>query len=237
MSRESIGLEIATVTIKPEQRGLVPEILMRLDEQTLSPELRKRWAANGLRGGLLGVNLPESINFLLMEAADRRKHPTAEAQQYLDKQVFVQCRESSGSDIDLWGNRNMTLRFDDGAVTEGAGLQEAQCMMQVFGSPQGIAGAEVRIVPAVEHGPLRQKYVVQDNAFHIEAKPEQVTYEELALAVSLRPGEVLMVTGNGDQVESLGASFFHHGGQQKILLIRLAQTPIAELFESEFESQ
>lgn len=235
MSKKSIGLEVATVTLQADQLGMLPEIFSRLDEQVLAPESRQLLSLNGIRAGVLGVQLPESVNLLLIEAADRRRHPTAETQPIEDDLRFVQCREKKGADAKLWGIRDVAAKFNDGEVAATETLSQAECLMRLFGVPQGGAGATIRVIPEIEFGPLRQKYVVQDNAFHMEAKRDQRSYEDLEMEIPLRSGEVMMVTCNPASEDSLGRAFFfdHSQQSQKLLLVRLVQTQIDDLFESE----
>lgn len=231
MSSQSIGVEIATVTLQPDQAHLLSDIFSRLDEQVIAPEIRQTLVDNGFRAGLLGVQLPEPIIMLLMEAADRRRHPTAETQPYLDEQRFVQCRAQKSVPTKLWGVRDLTTRFRNGEVTSVEEMSQAECLLNVFGVPQRNAGAAIRLIPEVAHGPIRQKYVVQDNAFHMEARRDRRTYHELAIELVLRPGEVLMVTCDTEPTKSLGRDFFLNGNLQKLLLIRLTQTQIDDFFD------
>lgn len=231
MSRRSIGVEIATVTLQPEQTDLLPEILTQLDEQVVAPEIRERLARNGFRAGVLGVQLPDSINLLLIEASDRRQHPTAESQTYADEQRFVQCRERKSVTAKIWGVRDLQIVYDNGEFQSTERLSQAESMFSVFGTP-GKGGGIVRLLPEIAYGPIRQKYGVQDNAFHLEAKRDSRSFDDLAFELALRPGEVLMVTCNTWPTGSLGSEFFTNGERRKILLIRLAQTPVDEFFET-----
>ena len=222
-------MEVATVTVQPHQAALVAEIFRQVDEQVMDPELRQRLARNGFRGGILGGRIPDSLHLLLMEASDRRRHPTAETQAFQDEQRFVQCRESKSYPASIWGSRQVAMVRDDGHLKVREAYDQATCVMNVFGRPCG-DGAMVRVVPQVLHGPMRQRFVVEDNAFHMEAKRDERTYEDLAVEFAMRPGDVVMLTSHAAE-DSIGRAFFESHGAQKVLLIRLAQTQVSGLFD------
>jgi len=236
MSRDSIGIEVATVTVDAERLYMLDEIFSRLDEQVIPPESRQLLALNGFRAGVLGVQLPENLKLLLLETSDRQLHPTADTQQYQDQLKYIQCRSDTPREVKLWkAPRDIATKFNNGEFESADDLKEANCHVRVTGTPLDSMSATIRIVPEIAYGPLRQQYVVQDNAFHIEAKRDIMEYDQLTMELSLRSGEVLMVTCD-NVPEKLGHSFFVDPvhGSQKLLLIRLSQTQVANYFEDDF---
>lgn len=238
LSSDGIGIEIATVTVLPEQRELLPKVLAELDEQVLDTEIRRLLALNGVRVGVFGSQLPESIHLLLMEASDRTIHPTGETQWISDEQRYVQCQPGKTFEIPIWkAARNIELQFDNGHFLIPESLDVAIPTLQFAGQAKGEA-AQLRLWPLVHFGPLRQKYVVADNTFHFEAKQEQREYDQLEIEIPLQAGEVLLITCDEKQTHAdanpqpLGDSFFldEHRGAQKLVLLRLAQTPIQDTF-------
>lgn len=229
MRSTSVGLEVATVTLQPEQQEWLTEIFSELDEQPLASAVRARLAQNGLRAGTLGTRIPESINLLLIEAADRRKHPTAENQSYGDELRFVQCRADSPVATDLWGIRDLAFasRFETMDLQET--IRQAQCQLSLTASPKN-GGAQLHVVPEIVSGPMRQRYVVQDNAFHLEAGRDVRAFKELAVDVFLQPGEIFLMTNHQWPEDSLGKALFDVAGRQKVMLVRLAQTQTDDLF-------
>ena len=236
MSRDSIGIEVATVTVSAERQHMLEDIFSRLDEQVLPPETRQVLALNGFRAGVLGAQLPENLKLLLLETSDRKQHPTADTHQYQDDLKYIQCRPDSPRLVKLWkAHRDIVANYNNGEFATSEELEEANCHVRVSGTQNGSLGATIQIVPEIEFGPLRQQYVVQDNAFHIEAKRDVIEYDQLAMDLPLRSGEVLMVTCDSDP-KKLGQSFFVEPdyGSQKLLLIRLSQTQFEDYFETDF---
>lgn len=236
MSRDSIGIEVGTVTVDAERLAMLDEIFSRLDEQVIAPESRKFLAQNGFRAGVLGVQLPENLKLLLLETSDRQQHPTADTQHYHDDLKYIQCRSDTPREVKLWAaHQDIVANYNNGEFETSEELKEANCHVRVTGEPNNSMSATIQIVPEIEFGPLRQRYVVQDNAFHIEAKRDVIEYDQLAMKLPLRSGEVLMVTCDSDP-KKLGSSFFIDPvrGSQKLLLIRLSQTQVEDYFESDF---
>ncbi len=235
MSRDSIGIEVATVTIDAERLGMLDDIFSRLDEQVLPPKSRQFLSRNGFRAGALGVQLPENLKLLLLETADRQQHPTADTRQYHDTLQYIQCRRDAPRRVQLWQKHgDVVANYDNGEFKTSEELKEANCHLLVTGKPNDSLSATIQIVPEIAYGPLRQQYVVEDNAFHIEAKRDVIEYDQLEIEMPIRSGEVLMVACDGDP-KKLGSSFFVDPvyGSQKLLLIRLSQTQVEDYFESD----
>lgn len=237
MSRDSVGIEIATVTLDSERMGMLESIVAVLDEQVISPGTRRHLARNGFRGGILGTQLTEEIELLLLEAAERRLRPTAESyQEGTDQQRFVQCRAGKRVDVGLWGaQRLLETKHDDGDFTTPDAYAQAACQMAVQCKPDDLGGCQVQLTPEIEHGPPRQKYVVDGSSFHVETRRERAVFEDLKMRFPLQPGETLIVTCNQLAEPRLGQNFFQNATstKQKLLLIRLAQTQIELSFDDE----
>lgn len=234
MSRNSVGLEVATVTLDADNYHLLDEIIHSLDEQVMDATVRRHLADNGFRGGLIGTQLPTAIQLLLLEAADRRERPTAETFRELpDQQRFVQCRSGKRVDVPLWGTIPVAdIKHNDGELTVTDTLQAAACKLGLVSEPAEDNGARITLKPYIEHGNLRQQYVVDGGAFHMEAGREEVAYDDLEMEFSLQSGETLLITCTEDKA-MLGQTFFRNadGTKQKLMLVRLAQTQIDMSFD------
>ena len=144
MSRNAVGLEIATVTLQPGQEGLLPEIFSDVDEQVIVQNKRRILVENGIRTGIVGSHIPEALNLLLLEAADRRRHPTAEAQRYLDQQRFVQCRPGKAVLMKLWGTREIPDAVRTLSQMPNVAATPGDFFVSVLGESQVGSGAKVR---------------------------------------------------------------------------------------------
>lgn len=239
MSRDSVGIQIATVTLNHNQGRQLQETMRELDEQVMAVDQRRRLAANGIRAGTLDTQLPSAIRLLLLEATHRREHPTAETyNRSQDQQRFIQCRSEKRYVVRLWDPLD-TLEIDhfDGDTTLRESFEDASGQMAVRCTPLGSRGATVRLTPEVEHGKVRQKFVPSGGAFHLVARREHEAYADLTSELTLRPGETALITCS-EATHGLGQSLFRNADstQQKILLVRLAQTQLDEMFGEEPDS-
>ena len=139
-----------------------------------------------------------------MEATDRRRHPTAENQGYADELRFVQCRDNKFVTTDIWGVRDMefTLRTHEVEVSEE--FQQSQCHMRFAASRQKGGADRSHYASLSIRGRCASEYVVQDNAFHLEAAQDVREFDELTIDISLRPGDVFLMTSNQWPEDSLG---------------------------------
>ncbi|HTN75552.1 MAG TPA: hypothetical protein VL096_09905, partial [Pirellulaceae bacterium] len=120
-----------------------------------------------------------------------------------------------------------------GQVT-GQDFVEAQCLFAVKTFPQGDSRVRMELVPEVEHGQSKQRWIGQDGAFHVESSKSHKVLDGLRMELLLSPGEVLVLSCTADQ-KGLGKQFFAESkpGEQKLLMIRLAQTQYDDLFAPE----
>lgn len=236
MSKDSVGIEIATVTLDASQTHLLPNILAELDEQVLDPNFRRHLAQNGFVAGSLGTQLPAGVQLLVLEASYRRDHPTAESQRESpDQQRFVQCRAGKRIGIGLWNSRAIAeAKHHDGELVAPGMFENAVSRFAMRCRQTGPGVAAVELTPEMEHGELKQKYVVDGGSFHMESRRDSEVFEDLKLPFEIRAGETLMVTCNG-QTDMLGQDFFLNTDKtkQKILLVRLAQTQVDVSFGDE----
>lgn len=233
MSRDSVGIQIATVTLNHTHGSALESVLQELDEQVLAMDRRRHLAKNGIRAGSFDTQLPAPIQLLLLEAADRREHPTAESFQGVqDQQRFVQCKADKRYSVPIWSTagRLELTHFDDDTSSDQA-FDEALCQMVVRCTPQEGEGATIRLTPEVEHGRLKQAFISEGTSFHLEARRDRQTFDDLTIELMLRPGETAMVTCSNEE-DGLGQRFFRNGDRtaQKVLLVRLAQTQLGNLF-------
>lgn len=234
MSPDSVGVEVATVTLDADNFHLLEGIVAELDEQVIDPETRRHLAQNGFRGGLLGQQLPSEVQLLLLEAADRREHPTAETvNEFPDQQRFIQCRPDKKVCITLWGSvPRLAVKHNDGELIVTEELLDAACKFGLRCKANGPDGTTVTLIPEIEHGQLKHKYVVDGSSFHIEARRDEQAYDDLKTSFFIRSGETLLLTCN-EAEDLVGQTFFRNSTRtkQKLLLVRLAQTQVHVKFE------
>ncbi len=100
--------------------------------------------------------------------------------------------------------------------------------------PQGDGTVRLEFMPEVHHGEPRKQWVAGEGTFHLLSGRAREVFQDLLISASLHPGETLLLSCTPDH-KGLGQNFFVDVGQgdaqQKLLLIRVAQTQRDELFE------
>jgi hypothetical protein len=238
MSTDSVTLEIAFVRMSGEAQARQDEIWRSIDEQQLPSPIRVCLHQNGMRMGICGSQMPPLLRTLLDEKAD----PLAVAGGGFNAggdvtatQRQLQTRAGKRGVI-LTGSprEELTLLMQhDGALT-GQTFHNAQCLFAVKAFPQGDGRVRIELVPEIEHGATKQRWVGQEGMFHPEAGKEHKIVGELKMELVLSPGEVIVASCSADQ-KGIGKQFFASGaaGEQKVLLIRLAQTQYDDVFAPE----
>jgi hypothetical protein len=241
MSTESFGLEVYFIRFPlhdPEMNGKLWE---SVDEQSLPVDVRRRLEANGLRAGMVSKAVPEPLR--------ARMNPDQTAAESEESQVLEFDKESTVRRRWLAarsGQRNEILASDvlatasplvvaaDGAVS-GRTFSRAQGVFSLKARPEPDGRVRLELVPEFAHGDPVQKFVPGDgNSFRVEASRPREVYDGLKMEFILSPGEMVVVSARAELTGSLGRHFLTsrlgEAEEQKLLVIRLAQTQTSALF-------
>ncbi|MFO0901382.1 MAG: hypothetical protein U0939_00175 [Pirellulales bacterium] len=239
MSPDSVVLEVVILHL-PEDGGDEPW-WSGLDEQALDHALRLRLAENGFRAGIVRGRIPEQLESQLGSQRESQAGIDPENQPAgVAGEQRLQCRA---------GKRNKILLSDvyptlaalvpNGERLTGRTLENAQCLLSVRSFPRGDGGVELEITPEIEHGQARQRWVGQahEGTYRLDSNRERLSLESLRIRPTLEPGQVLAVSC-APEIKGLGRQFFSDipGGsapERRVLLIRLAQTQIDDLFSEQ----
>lgn len=219
-------------------RGVEDPFWKAVDEQAVSVSLRNELRRNGFRAGVLRGTLPEELRRQLDEQrASAREIDPENAPGSLGSSVQrLQSRSGKRSKL-LMGEpvESLSLFSPDGERLSGRTFLSAQCLLSVKSFARGDGGAELEITPEVEHGEARQRWMGQshEGTYRLDANRQRWQLEKLRCRFSLTPGQ-LVVMSCVDPPIGAGASFFardgREAGSRRVVLIRLAQTQVDELF-------
>ncbi len=112
----------------------------------------------------------------------------------------------------------------------GKTFHDAQSVFELKAFPLGDGRARLELVPEIQFGPVKQKYVGRDGMFELEVGRERQAFPQLRIDATITPGHTLAVSSTASR-SSLGGCFFCNGDRQKLLLVRLAQSQYDDLFE------
>lgn len=238
MSPDSVIIELAFVRIPASDQAAHDAIWSEADEQYFDPELRRELAANGLRVGLLGQQLPDELRAALDAASSQAEErsediDTNDTQADRSARRFA-CRTGRRAKI-VVTKTHPSLAFltqADGGVS-GSVLENAQCLLALKPYPQGDGRVRLDITPEVEHGELKPKWAEQEGALMQRIGRDRVVLDRLRVVATVAAGQVLVLSTTPD-MKGVGEQFFSETAagrpERTLLLIRVAQTQWDDLF-------
>ncbi len=239
MAADSIVLEVMFVHIAPHHNQADSRLWNDLDETHLPIDLRRILDANGLRCGLIGGSLPESLEQLI--EADRN---TTDVDQRSGKVL-----SQSGSRIQRMQFRSgqpgrivvsptvheqLSVLLTEGDYTEGKTYQHAQCLLGLRSYPLGDGRVRLEMAPEIHHGQARTQFIGQDGSWLLKSDREIERFDQLEIDHMLAPGQSLVLSSS-PKSHGIGNSFFNDTMAPTettiVVLIRLAQTQRDDLFK------
>jgi hypothetical protein len=233
----SVVLEVAFARIPVADEASYSAIWSQVDEQHFPTDLRRQLAANGVRCGLVGMQLPPKLKEALDDsqpgAAERGEDSAADPE--LDRAPRrLQCRGGQRAKILVTKPLDMfsLLLLEDNRV-RGLLLSQAQCLFGLKAYPQGDGRAKIELTPEVEHGEMKTQFIGRDGSVLPQMGQDRVVLDKLRLSATIAPGHVLMLSST-PEVKGVGSSFFTETDSgttyRRILLVRLAVTQYDDLF-------
>jgi hypothetical protein len=238
MSSDSVAMEITFIRIPAGETDMCGQVWRSVDEQLLTPARRSHLNENGFRCGLVGLQLPVGLRTLL--DAEQRTSALQEATpsdiDVLKQNRRIQCRSGRRSEIVTCTTREemVVLRKDhDSQKVSGQTLRDAQCVLAARCYPEGNGEVRIELTPEIHHGTPRKQWVAGEGTFHLVTGRDREVFDDLLMEATLTPGQTLVLSCMPEF--GLGHNFFldtsNGDAQQKLLLIRLAQTQRDDLFE------
>lgn len=249
MSPDAVGLELFFVRLPLGDRQLRTELWQEVDEQALPASVRRELWKNGFRAAVVGTSVPVRLARLLKMAdqppAAQQEEGLSRVQLQEPQQVepWITCRRVSvrpgcRSEIIASGlYEEMTILRPESHGIGGQTFRKAQGLFALYAQPIPDGRVQLQLVPEVHYGDPAQRWVGDQGMFRLEVRRERQVFAELALQTRLAPGEMLLMSCFPEREGSLGWYFFTQtsGGdaQQKLLLVRVAQTQHDGLFRPE----
>jgi hypothetical protein len=264
MLSDSIAVEKYSVRFNHGDVDLDERIWSEIDEECLPAELRARLAANGFRAGIVGAHLPEALDRALRanpdDATAESPPPnplarSAEIPGILNPKPVDLLHEPTVRHS-LWQTRagiqgivvtageqsriprvSVLVRGHDGRVT-GRSYEKVLGALSMKAFPQRDGRVRFEVIPQLEHGDPRSRFVAADGIIKPDYRPDAVVFNDLRLEAILSPGQMLVLGTRADRPGSLGNHFFteQRSAQplvQKLFLVRLAQAPSDDRFRKD----
>ena len=213
-----------------------------IDEQHFPPETRRELTRHGFRVGLIDGQMP----WVMSELLELKDKPAPSG----DFSTVDVVGADSSSRVTrrhmplLAGRRGLILTSEvyekfpvltcaSGEVC-GRDYPKGQGIVAVKANLQRDGRVRLDLVPELHHGEVRQQFVGDQGMLRLEAAKSRRVFDELAVSATLTPGHMIVLGSLPDRPGSLGHYFFtcNHSGelQQRLLVIRLAQTQHDDLF-------
>ncbi|MEN6557107.1 MAG: hypothetical protein ABFC54_02890 [Thermoguttaceae bacterium] len=241
MSSDSVVLEMFFVRFPFGDATVNNKLWKQIDEQPFSAELRQRWTKNGFRVGLLNEPLPEELS-KLMQLADKSQ-PDDEISESKVKDLgseprvirrHLQIRAGQRSEILASGvyDELPLLLCEQGQLC-GQTYYQAQGVFAVKSFPESDGRVRLELTPELQHDRPRQRWVGNQGILRLDASRPKREFDDMTVTAELSPGAMLVLSSLPNRSGSLGHHFFTEKDgrlEQKLLLIRLAQTQHDGLF-------
>lgn len=248
MPPDAVGVEVFFVRVPLADREANETLWSQVDEQALPASLRRELLKNGFRAAVVGTPVPVSLARLLK---------MCDSASAAEQEGVNRVRVEEAQTVEPWiSGRRLSLRpgcrseviasglYDEMTIlrpeTQGVGGQtfrKAQGLFGLYAQPMRDGRVQVELVPEVHYGEPAQRWVGDQGMFRVEIRRERQMFPDLAIRSLLAPGEILLLSCVPEREGSLGWYFFTQTSsgdpQQKLLLVRLAQTQHDGLFSPE----
>lgn len=241
MSAESVALQITFVRVPTGMTDINSTLWQYVDEQLIDQEQRIHLNNNGFRCGIVGSQLPGVLRELLDQKESRSSLEAATAREIDSLAMNRRINSKSGKRSEIVASApedEMIVLYKDPAATKvtGRSFDQAQAILACRTFPQGDGAIQIELMPEIHHGAPKKQWIAGDGTFHLMAGRDRELFSDLVMRMALFPGQTLIVSSTPES-KGLGHNFFvdssHGDPQQKLLLIRLAQTQRDDLFEAD----
>jgi len=233
---DTVNVDIFVVRLAPHQNALLRQLWQEVDEQSLSPQLRRELYAQGFRAGILGSLLSPALAQLLtvssdanadvswgviyeISSADAAREPTATRNMrnlLPGMSALVKVFDTPLPEQSLF--------WEENGMTHGQTYTDVLGLLGVSATANRDGSAQIQIVPELEHGIEEQRVRIREAMFiHESGKPRR-SLESLTVSQRLLPGQWLIVGTTSPDSAGVGKTFFVRkdtGLEQRFLAIRL----------------
>lgn len=212
VSPDSISLEVFSAPA-PRDDPQFDELWQLVDEQPLPADLRRRLAANGIRAGVVGPDIPGPLADVL-KVTDRRVSADERQQVAMDPEGGVKLRvvhAQAGKRTELAIPRvrdELTLLEASGGQIRGRTYHQAECRIALRAFPEAAGRVRLELTPELHYGEFRSRRRGSDGVFMVTQERDKKVFDELQLEPALAAGQMLLVTCRPDRSGSAGYHFF-----------------------------
>jgi hypothetical protein len=211
-SPEAITLEVFSAPA-PHDDAQFDEFWKFVDEQPLPADLRMRLAANGMRAGLVGPNIPDSL-VQALKVTDRRVAEDQRQLVSLDPDGGVTLRivhAQVGKRTELvipHVREEMSLLECDAGLARGKTYHKAECRLALRAFHETGGRVQLELTPEVHYGEFKSRVRGSDGMWLWTQERAKRVFHELKLEPALAAGQMFVITCRADRSGSAGHHFF-----------------------------
>jgi hypothetical protein len=241
LAADAVALDVAFVRLPAIDSESYDAIWQQADEQHFPVELRQTLAANGLRVGLVGQDLPAKLRELIdakqnLWDQDNAAAALKEAEQGGSKQHL---RVRSGRRSQIYASQtypSLAALIRENDDVRGYQLEQARCLWALKPYPRGDGSVKLDLTPEIEHGDEKSRFTAADGQFLTQVGPDRLVLDRLRIEATLQPGQWVILSTTPD-LKGLGEHFFvdrtSGAVRRAFILVRLGQTQLDDLFAPE----
>ncbi len=241
---DSTVLEIFFVSVPLGDPQSNQDLWEEVDEQHFPPALRQNLSQSGFRVGLVGGRIPLTLANLMeldhkpaatADTEPAKLKPLVSPPRVVRRHLQAHCGQRSEVMASGVYDELPVLRCKSGVVG-GRSYPKAQGIFALAAWPEPDGRVRLELVPEVHYGPPRQSWVASEGALRLEPGRDRLAFDDLSISATLSPGDLILLSSLSNRPGSIGHSFFTTTtagkSEQKLLVIRLAQTQHDDLFVS-----
>lgn len=237
VAADCVTLEVALVKVPNHGDEEESRFWQDVDEQHLAPEVRRKLQDNGLRTGVLGSQIPEFLRASLEQSADPLEallnDSSLEEGDLFARKRRLHVRPGSPRRIPVTtqGTSSSVVLHSVESAVRATRFEKPIGIMGLCCEPLGDGRVQLEVVPMVEHGEMRQQIGTAEGSWMLYSDRPRHVFDSLAFRTVLSPGQTLLITAA--EAKGVGAELFarNSGQQRSMLLVRLAQTQMDDLFQ------
>lgn len=242
-SMDTVTLEVFMVRCPFGDSELNTTLWKDVDEQILTPSLRKELAANGFRIGLIGNQLPASF-LRILKTRDDEAPGTIVTTIRLDemnesnhlKRKAICCRNGQRNEVNVSEVKpRATILFNENGALGGETFHSSQGVLAVRTQTEGDGSVTLDFQPEVQYGQPRQTFTYDTGSVMMATARPKRSFDTLRCELNVRPGQFVILTCRPDTSGNVGSFFFtnedgENGMEQKLLCFRVLQTQHNEMY-------
>ncbi|MDO4575958.1 MAG: hypothetical protein Q4D98_12175 [Planctomycetia bacterium] len=244
---DTVTLEVFIVRSPYGNEDLNQNLWKEVDEQVLSPELRSNLAANGLRMGIIGNQIPVTLARLMKLRDD--ENPTNNGIMTIKLEDMAQTPTLMRKTISARNHQRneiltseiipyATVLFNEDGIPGGETFANAQGVLAVKTRTCGNGSVHVEIIPELQYGQARQQFSYDSGGAvtMAQARPKK-SFGSLRSEFTITPGQFIVLANLKDKQGNLGEFMLTDNESdvryQKLLCMRVCFTQHDEMFQAD----